>query len=797
MMAIIALLAAASCLAQVSITANSPKYNWQVLAGSVRHINVGITNGTGNLVNWSVSAATGGGSATLSCANACLPIIDVTIGSTAGTCSISGSLGSYTVGSTVSVTVQAQSVDDNSKTTSFLFNVCSTTIQTAVVPFYRTLYNNQLANLQAYVIGSANQDVTWSITAQPGGGNGVLSDSGNHDTVFHASVAGRYTIQALSSADGSTTATAIMYVTGNSIPRSVTLNGTTPVDCTADPALTGTVYTVGSGKAFASLGAVPLNTMASGSTVQVYNTDMTGSSPTVYAEYIQLGLSHTGSAAQPLRIVGCPDSLGNLPILDANNAVGASWVCTNACAGFGIVSIWPGNSFGLYQTGNNQANYIIVEGFHLRNAQPSNSYTTPSGGTSAWLSGASCVNIRGAYFIVILGNEIENCSNGTFADSNTNSNAWKGNVFWTDWEGNNIHGNGISGNSSVHQLYIQGWGQLVQFNQIHDSLSGMLGASLKTRGLGDVIRYNWIGSGDANTRLVDMIDAQDASCYVTFEGYLDSGSGLCAYWNQGDTMGPNVLAAWQEAWHYHFLYGNVLTTAANATQLIHFGYDHDAGMSARLGTLYYYNDTLYANAKATFVIIDDDGGGNNHFNVFEFQKVSEQNSITWTPSACVPGFSINNSCLYFNHLATLSGNFTTNLWGTTAIQVSTPINGGPLNNQQGAGWSNATTSFSYPLAAPLDGHQVGLSSGNFLTASTAPFNTTTFRPVNPQNGSALTGIMAKMPVRFEYQPNVGYPIPREVPVTSSVGDVIGALSSGGSGSSTFGPVTHAGPVTKF
>jgi hypothetical protein len=37
--------------------------------------------------------------------------------------------------------------------------------------------------------------------------------------------------------------------------------------------------------------------------------------------------------------------------------------------------------------------------------------------------------------------------------------------------------------------------------------------------------------------------------------------------------------------------------------------------------------------------------------------------------------------------------------------------------------------------------------------------------------------MAKMPVRFEYQPDLGYAIPREVPVTDSEGDVIGALSS--------------------
>lgn len=924
----------------VVITANSPKYNWQVLAGSVRPINVGITGGTGNLVNWTVASTTGGGSATLSASTNALPLVSVTIGSTAGTCSITGVLGTYAVTSTVTVTVQAQSVDDASKTATFLFNVCSTPIVMAIAPFYRTLYANQKALLQAYVVGASNQDVAWSITSSPGGGNGALDDTTNHDAVFHASVAGRYTLQALSSADGATIATATMYVTGNAQPYLVTPNGTEPVDCSVDPSLTGVTYTVGSGKTYATIGAAPLNTMVSGSTVVVYNTDLTGLSPTVYNEYIQLGVSHTGSATQPLRVVGCPDSLGNLPVLDANNASAASWVCTNACAGFGVVSIWPGNSFGLYAAGNNQANYIIFEGFDVRNAQPSSTFIPPAGagtvntsGTAvtwasgftfslgqfggwssgdsilinsvnyliasvtdsthltiqstagtqtgvpyqpAWVTGASCMNLRGGYFLVILGNELENCSNGTFADSNTNNNGWKGNVFWTAWEGNNIHGNGNThGGFSQHQLYVQGWGQLIQFNQIHDPYSGMGGAMLKTRGLGDIIRYNNIStSALGGDRTIDMIDVQDATFYSTFEGYLDglvpngrapaatgtdlvvdgsnnlkvtsashsftSADGTCigisagagftpgdyrvnsfsagaailasspaatgttggtwaigvqGFQCQGDTMGPNVLAAWQEAWHYHFVYANVTSQLSSSTAYhIHYGYDHDAGLSMRLGTLYFYNNSMYQALKGNYTVIDDAGAGGTNYNTFEPQHVSMWNNIGWVPFTCTPGFSANNGCLWVAHLATIVGNYATNLWGTTALQYTTPINGGSVGNQMGVGWSSQVTAFAYPLAVPIDAHSTGISAGNFLNASSAPFDTSSFLPINPQAGTALTGIMAKMPVRFMYRADLGYAVPRNTPVTASNGGTIGALD-GSAAAAGAGVSTSAGSLS--
>jgi len=91
--------------AQVAVTANVPTYNFQVLAGSTRQINVNITGGTLNTINWSVLSSTGGASATFTdtthnqaaSISGALPTIQVNIGAVQGNCSISGSTGSYSV----------------------------------------------------------------------------------------------------------------------------------------------------------------------------------------------------------------------------------------------------------------------------------------------------------------------------------------------------------------------------------------------------------------------------------------------------------------------------------------------------------------------------------------------------------------------------------------------------------------------------------------------------------------------------------------------------------------------------
>ena len=102
-------------------------------------------------------------------------------------------------------------MDDATKTFDLPFNVCNPKVQLDVVPFYRTLYANQPADVQSTVKGSTDLNVHWAITNSPRGGDGTLTDSTLRDAVFSATVTGRYTLTATSVQDPTVSATAIMY----------------------------------------------------------------------------------------------------------------------------------------------------------------------------------------------------------------------------------------------------------------------------------------------------------------------------------------------------------------------------------------------------------------------------------------------------------------------------------------------------------------------------------------------------------------------------------------------------------
>jgi len=215
--------------AQVAVIPSTPPYNIQVLPGSTRQINVNITGGLLNTINWSVLSTTGGASATfttpavsaVSTINSGLPTVLVTIGPGAGNCTIPQpptSMGAYTVTSPATVTVLAQSVDDPSKSGTFLFNVCAKTTTVMVAPAYQQAFAGQHRTLQSWVSGDTDETGTWSIVTQAGGGNGVLADTTNRDTDFVATVTGRYTLKYTSHSNPAKNATAIVYVSPNSLP---------------------------------------------------------------------------------------------------------------------------------------------------------------------------------------------------------------------------------------------------------------------------------------------------------------------------------------------------------------------------------------------------------------------------------------------------------------------------------------------------------------------------------------------------------------------------------------------------
>lgn len=474
--------------------------------------------------------------------------------------------------------------------------------------------------------------------------------------------------------------------------------------------------------------------------MRIWNTDTTGSNPSTYYEYFQI--KNGGTPTQPVIVCGVPDVLGNLPILDGNNAVGQSGISSGGVAGYGIMSVWAGppTPYGYWQGGSAGPSYVSVTGLHLRHGGPLYSYIPPGGGASVpWVAGASCVNLRSGSYVDVGGNDMDTCTNGFFTAENANS-AWANITQLVTVTGNHIHASGLAGSASYHQVYFQTYYGLMQGNLVNNYLSTAQGSNIKWRGVEGIFRYNYLGTGPA--RDFDLVENQDAYQYITFEGYLGSpGATSCnGMWCLGDTAGANIIAAYQESEQKDFVYGNEIFPAGQ--NQIHYAADNTGGMSDRNGTLYFYNNTM----PGTEVVFDTGENGDG-MNPICQQRVDARNNIFWANKLTGTG-----SAVALDHYQTLTLNATTNLFESGSMSITTPIVGGSFSGGSAIGWqAGCDATCLWPLSSPINTHIYGLTSANFLLTPTTPFNTTTLVPVAGSAaigaGTELTGIPATLPVR--------------------------------------------------
>ena len=811
----------------VVITANVPAYPFGVLPGSVRTINVNITGGTLNTVTWTASGTSGTSALftdsthTLVSSVSGLPVMQVTIGSTPGTATITpgpGNAGPYTFSSTGVVTVTATSNDDPTKSAHFNFNVGQNSTamlpngqnSVVVTPAYQQAYKSQPMSLQSWVVGCVDETGTWSITSQPSGGNGTLSDTTYRDTVFTASVTGRYTVQYADHCNSGVN-TAIVYVSPNNMPSWAAAGNTEktePRECYVDPALTGPDYEIGAGKAYTTIGSTPSITgIGPGTIYRLWNTDTTGLSPSTFPEYFQI--QQSGSATQPIIFCGVTDSLGNLPIMDGNNATSSDAnISIGAAAGYGVMSLWMAQPhYGYWQDaitpysgdGNSvmAPAYVLITGLHTKNARPGNNYTQPGGvagvcpdgsgthTTCGWVAGAAGINLRSGIYVDFSGNDIDNNSNGTFLAENSDNSGFVVNTTNVTIRGNHIQNSGVAGSPTYHQLYVQCFYCLIEGNLIDNYNATASGSMLKWRGVEGIIRYNNIQTGAQ--RVVDMVEVQDAAGYLAFEYYL----GSIALYANGDRLGPN-LTWYQESKQKDFVYGNMLW-GASALDQVHYAEDNIGDMTDRNGFLNFYNNTLDS-AAIVFAI----GENNDGYNPYLTSHVNTWNNIFW--AARTSGL---NSTIQMGDFQTLILSATTNLLTTLPSSYSYIANPIPISatvsysSGYAFGWPNSCDlTCLWPLSAPMNTHIYGLTNPNFLNTATQPYNSTT---MVPQSGSAaigaasaLTGLAAQLPVRYQYSVSTGQLVAR----TRSSLD-IGAEDSGGTpqaSTPTFSPVagTYSG-----
>ncbi len=307
-------------------------------------------------------------------------------------------------------------------------------------------------------------------------------------------------------------------------------------------------YDVGPGLAYRSINAVPWEKLAPGDTVQIHwRAD---------AYHEKILMSTSGTASQPIRVVGVPGPHGQLPVIDGQGAT------TRAQASYpyaatqdrGLVTITR-DTHHLYGF---KPSYIQIEGLVLRNANQLYSFTDASGATQTYFPNAASIFVERGQHIAIEHCTITGSGNGLFVASGDDEATLSRDILV---QGNNIYGNGNAGSDRQHNVYTEAAGIVFQYNHLGALRRGALGGGIKDRSAGTVIRCNWIEGG---ARLLDLVDPEDS---------------------------PDLMPR-QPNFHQTYVYGNIFLDRQPSGTLIHYGGDSGVTSDYRKGTLHFYNNTV-------------------------------------------------------------------------------------------------------------------------------------------------------------------------------------------------------------
>jgi hypothetical protein len=660
------------------------------------------------------------------------PFVDYTAPSSGSSCVITATDSTDSLTATATVTIETPTVAVN------------------VLPHALTLYKNQHQLLQAFVLGAANRNVTWSTS-----GGTLVSQGWTAD--FSASSAGTYTVTATSSADGSKSFAATMYVTANAMPASATPNHTEPVDCTATGS--GTTYEVGPSQTYTTINSLPWPTMAAGSTVRIHNEGGTGS-PTNYAE--RWLITTDGTVTQPIRICGVPNGNGELPVLNGANSTTLVIGTYNyhTMDGYAIINISKG-----YQSPGDAVNYVqyvTIEGLKFINANPTQQYQAQGTGTlTNFITAATSVRVQSGGNITFRGNDIENNGNGFF------SNAQMPETQMTRWhliQGNYFASNGVNNDTHEHQIYGQAFGQVIQGNYFGETVSGDQGSQIKTRCVACIIRYNY-AQGVTNTslgRLLDMVAPESSDGEAMVQEFI---------YNTGSFGGTTTMASVtaMEDWYQQYVYGNILVNAV-AGDPIHYSEDNcSEDAPGRPG--YFYHNTFYSTLPSgtayRWNFIDGDYGSGGPTPCYPARPRTRWPSMYIANNA----IALAGSEGYFfwsRNLDTpiyLGTNWINSSWGT-----------GGVGNVDGNGTAYQATmgNISYMTGNSVQHVYVGAGpttcsnatcGGSLITGTGTPFDTTSYIPTSgsPLIGAAGTlpaSLGTVLPVTFQYSPTTYLMTPR-------------------------------------
>ena len=312
-------------------------------------------------------------------------------------------------------------------------------------------------------------------------------------------------------------------------------------------------FSVGPGRRYENVGDVPFESLAPGDTVRIFWREQP------YRE--KMMISGQGTASRPIRVCGIPGPDGQLPVIDGQDATTRRELdfpfSGHQVRGLVIIGHPHGQPWG-----EATPSYIVLEGLEVRNAAPPYSFTDRSGKKVPYSAIAAGIFVERANHLTIRGCTVTANNNGMFVGTGGGEVALTQDVLI---ERNYIHDNGSLADYYEHNVYNEASNVVYQFNRFgppRGGKNGILGANIKERSAGVVVRYNWIEDG---AHIMDIVDAQESK----------------------DVTRP------MPSFHSTYVYGNVIIRGTLPSgSMIHYGGDSGVAEDYRKGTLFFYNNTV-------------------------------------------------------------------------------------------------------------------------------------------------------------------------------------------------------------
>ncbi len=304
--------------------------------------------------------------------------------------------------------------------------------------------------------------------------------------------------------------------------------------------VTGNIYEVGPEKQYSSLHQVPWGGLMPGDKVLIYWREEP------YKE--KFALSRMGSEEAPITVSGVPGPEGQLPVIDGNGATIVSqysFYNDNRC----VIKVGGARFPGSQGAGG--VGHLIIENLEIRSAHE-NYFYSDRGTEKRYSKNASSIYVEYGENIIIRNNILTDCGNGLFTASGSKN---------ITVEGNYLYDNGVVNSIYEHGVYMAGDGLLFQFNYFGPLKENhsTIGNNIKTRGAGEIFRYNFIEGGN---RAFDLVDGSE---FVNKPSY-----------------------------HETHIYGNIIIDTGQSTNssMVHYGGDSGDTSIYRKGTLYFFNNTV-------------------------------------------------------------------------------------------------------------------------------------------------------------------------------------------------------------